>query len=97
MRPATSEAAAPNPFRDYRLDVTFVNRETGAKRVVPGYYAADGNAAQTGAASGNKWRVHFAPDKEGTWEINPTPLVPRPVPPTIAPSGSNGFSDDPCQ
>ncbi|HVG09393.1 MAG TPA: DUF5060 domain-containing protein [Thermoanaerobaculia bacterium] len=66
--PQTSETASPNPFRDYRLDVTFVHRATGARRVVPGYYAADGNAAQTGATSGNKWRVHFAPDKEGTWD-----------------------------
>jgi hypothetical protein len=66
--PQTSETANPNPFRNYRLDVTFVHRATGARRVVPGYYAADGNAAQTGAASGNKWRVHFAPDREGTWD-----------------------------
>jgi len=63
--PQTAETATPNPFRDYRLNVTFTK---GAKRyVVPGYYAADGNAAETGADSGNKWRVHFAPDEEGLW------------------------------
>ncbi|MBA7605015.1 hypothetical protein ES703_12143 [subsurface metagenome] len=63
--PDTSENAEPNPFRDYRLNVTFVK---GRKRyVVGGYYAADGNAAQTGAAAGNKWRVHFVPDEEGRW------------------------------
>jgi hypothetical protein len=66
--PQTSETAAPNPFRDYRLNVTFQHRETGRRYVVPGYYAADGNAANTGAASGAKWRVHFAPDDDGVWD-----------------------------
>lgn len=34
---------------------------------VPGYYAADGNAANTRASSGDVWLVHFAPDRVGTW------------------------------
>ncbi len=39
--PQAEEAGEPNPFLDYRLDVTFVQ---GQKQyVVPGYYAADGN------------------------------------------------------
>ena len=63
--PATSESATPNPFTDYRLDVTFSNGER--EYVVPGYYAADGDAANTGADSGNKWRVHVAPDEPGDW------------------------------
>ncbi|MEM6316011.1 MAG: DUF5060 domain-containing protein, partial [Planctomycetota bacterium] len=63
--PATSETATPNPFTDYRLDVTFENG--GVSYVVPGYYAADGAAADTSAEAGNVWRVHFAPDTEGTW------------------------------
>jgi hypothetical protein len=63
--PATSETDAANPFMNYRLDVTFTN---GTKTyIVPGYYAADGNAAQTSANTGNVWRVHFAPDATGTW------------------------------
>ena len=50
--PETGENARPNPFRDYRLTVTFVK---GQKRyVIPGYYATDGNAAETGAKAGNK-------------------------------------------
>ncbi|HUT44919.1 MAG TPA: DUF5060 domain-containing protein, partial [Sedimentisphaerales bacterium] len=65
--PETSETAEPNPFRDYRLAVTFVK---GTERyVVPGYYAADGNAAQSGATSGSKWRVHFVPDEVGRWSF----------------------------
>jgi len=63
--PETSETANTNPYRDYRLDVTF---QKGDKRyVVPGYYAADGNAGQTSASAGNKWQVHFVPDEEGRW------------------------------
>ncbi|MFC2087277.1 DUF5060 domain-containing protein [Bacteroidota bacterium] len=54
-----------NPFKDYRLLVTFTNRSKTYK--VPGYFAADGNAAETGAESGNIWRVHFCPDEEDTW------------------------------
>jgi hypothetical protein len=63
--PRTSETATPNPFMDYRLNVTFTH---GNKvYVVPGYYAADGNAAETSATSGNLWRVDFVPDEPGTW------------------------------
>jgi hypothetical protein len=63
--PQTSEKADPNPFRDYRLNVTFTN---GTRTyVVPGYYAADGNAAETGATEGNRWRVNFVPDATGSW------------------------------
>ena len=50
--PETSERATPNPFTDYRLDVTFVG-PSGRKYVVPGFYAADGNAAITSAESGD--------------------------------------------
>jgi hypothetical protein len=64
--PETSETSTPNPFLDIRLNVLF---EQGDRRyLVPGYYAADGNAAQTGASKGNKWRAHFAPDATGTWK-----------------------------
>ena len=63
--PNTSETANPNPFTDYRLNVTFTNGNT--TYVVPGYYAADGNAEESSAQSGNKWMVHFAPDRIGTW------------------------------
>ena len=64
--PHTSETATPNPFTDYRLDVTF-SGPGGQTYVVPGYYAADGDAANTGATEGSKWRVHFSPDDVGPW------------------------------
>ncbi|MEL6370544.1 MAG: DUF5060 domain-containing protein [Pseudomonadota bacterium] len=54
-------------FRDYRLDVTFTNQDTGETIVVPGFFAADGNAANTNATSGNVWRVNFNPPSEGNW------------------------------
>ena len=66
--PMTSEDAEINPFLDYRLDVIFTN---GRKHyTVAGFYAADGNAGQTGATSGNKWRVHFIPDEQGSWNYS---------------------------
>ena len=63
--PETSEDAEVNPFLDYRLDVTF--SKGGKRYVVAGYYAADGNAAQSSATGGNKWRVHFVPDEDDEW------------------------------
>ena len=64
--PETSETSIPNPFLDYRLNVRF--HLGGRTYLVPGYYAADGDAGQSGASKGNKWRVHFAPDATGTWQ-----------------------------
>ncbi|MCD6288397.1 MAG: DUF5060 domain-containing protein, partial [Candidatus Hydrogenedentes bacterium] len=64
--PPTSESAADNPFLNYRLDVTFTHSD-GKSYIVPGYYAADGDAANTSAKSGSKWRAHFAPDRIGEW------------------------------
>ena len=65
--PQTSESAAVNPFTDYRADVLFSHTESGKTYVVPGYYAADGDAANTSATGGDAWRVHFAPDEVGEW------------------------------
>jgi CubicO group peptidase (beta-lactamase class C family) len=63
--PHTSETADPNPFRCYRMTVVFVRRMRSV--AVPGYFAADGNAAETGASEGDRWRVDFLPDEEGPW------------------------------
>ncbi len=68
--PKTSEAANPNPFMDYRLNVAFKHARTGKSYVAPGYFAADGNAANTSADAGTKWRVHFAPSEVGAWTYN---------------------------
>ena len=64
--PTVSESETT--FRNYRLNVTF---NKGSKSfVVPGFFAADGNAAETSATSGNKWRAIFTPDEAGTWNYS---------------------------
>lgn len=57
----------PNPFTDFRLDVTFTHESGSPRYCVPGYFAADGGAANTSAVSGNKWRAHLSADKAGRW------------------------------
>ena len=57
----------PNPFTDYRMTGTFTH-EDGDSFTVPGYFAADGDASNTSAESGTKWRVHFAPHRTGQWK-----------------------------
>ncbi len=60
-----SENDEVNPFLNYRLNVTFKNKNK--TMIVPGFYAADGNAAETSAKSGNVWKVRFMPDEVGEW------------------------------
>lgn len=64
--PETSEWAKENPFLDYKLEGTFTNGTKSYK--VPGFFAADGNAAETSADEGNTWKVHFRPDAAGKWD-----------------------------
>ncbi len=64
--PMTSESAtAPNPFLDYRLNVTFSHPD-GTEFVVPGFYAGDGQ----GHGAGNIWRTRFTPDRAGVWSYS---------------------------
>ncbi|MEM7015563.1 MAG: DUF5060 domain-containing protein, partial [Verrucomicrobiota bacterium] len=58
----------PNPFTDYALNVTFTHESGEPKYIVPGYFAADGDAGNSSADSGVKWRAHLSPDKTGTWK-----------------------------
>ncbi|MEO1009949.1 MAG: DUF5060 domain-containing protein [Bacteroidota bacterium] len=64
---ALSENDAENPFLNYRLNVTFTHADT--EYVVPGFFAADGNASETAADSGKIWKVRFAPDRTGEWRF----------------------------
>ncbi|SDM29662.1 DUF5060 domain-containing protein [Kriegella aquimaris] len=68
--PETSEQAEENPFLTYRLNVVFKHTPSGKSYQIPGYYATDGDAANSGAESGNIWRVHFSPDEIGEWTYN---------------------------
>ena len=63
--PDTNEMDENNPFLNYRLDVTFKNGEK--EFIIPGFYAADGNAAESSGDSGNVWQVRFTPDEVGEW------------------------------
>lgn len=65
--PKSSENGKVNPFANYRLDVVFTS-ENGTEYIVPGYFAADGNAGNTSATSGNKWKVIFTPTELGVWD-----------------------------
>ena len=56
----------PNPFIDIRMETTFTHSD-GTRYVVPGYFAADGDASESSAQSGTKWRTNFAPDRTGQW------------------------------
>lgn len=64
--PSSSQTASPNPFTDFRLRCTFTH-SGGTTVDVDGYFACDGNAADSDATSGNKWRCKFAPHLAGKW------------------------------
>ncbi len=57
----------PNPFLDYRMTVKFAHESGEPTYEVPGYFAADGEAANSSAQAGNKWRAHLSPDLPGKW------------------------------
>lgn len=87
-----------NPFTFFRMNARFTHRVSGKSYTIPGYFAGDGDAANTSATSGNVWHVHFAPDEIGEWTyaisfregadiaISMDPVAGSPV------SGINGLS-----
>ncbi|MDX1530264.1 MAG: DUF5060 domain-containing protein, partial [Rhodothermales bacterium] len=64
--PSVSESQLPSVFLDYRLNVE-ITTPSGQALTVPGFFAADGDAANSSASSGDQWRVHFTPDQPGSW------------------------------
>lgn len=60
----------PNPFTDLAFNVTYTHESGSPKYVVPGYFATDGNAAESSAESGTKWLAHLSPDKTGIWNYS---------------------------
>ena len=67
---ANEKDAAPNPFTDHAFNVTFTHESGMPKYVVPGYFAADGDAGQSSAENGTKWKAHLSPDKAGVWNYH---------------------------
>lgn len=65
--PACSEESYPNPFLNYRLVVDFVQGKDTIR--VPGFFAADGNAAESSSLEGSTWQVRFKAPSEGQWEF----------------------------
>ena len=63
---------APNAFTDYNLMVNFTHESGAPSYDVPGYFAADGNAGESSADAGTKWKAHLSPDKEGAWSYTIT-------------------------
>ena len=68
--PQADEMDQNNPFLNYRLNVTFTHPKSGTSYKVPGYFAADGDAANSSATSGNIWKAHLSPDHIGTWNYS---------------------------
>ena len=56
----------PNPFTDYCMNVEF-KHDDGTHYLVPGYFAADGDAVSSSKEAGTAWRANFAPDRVGKW------------------------------
>ncbi len=64
--PDTAEQDADNPFLNYRLIVTFTHESQ--EYPIRGYYAADGQAEDSGADAGNIWQVKFRAPETGEWQ-----------------------------
>ncbi len=64
--PTSDERGEINPFSDVRLD--WIISKGDKTWAVPGYFAACGDAANTGCTSGNIWRAHFIPSELGEYE-----------------------------
>ena len=63
--PTVSENDAENPFLHYRMQLQLDH--AGRTQVIPGYYAADGGAADSGADAGRMWCVRFRPETAGSY------------------------------
>lgn len=88
--PTLSETSnAPNPFLDYRLNVTFTG-PSGQSYVVPGYFDGDGN----GGGTGNVWRTKFTPDAPGTWSYKTSFRTGNSVAVDLNPSAGSATSFD---
>ncbi|MEM8944368.1 MAG: DUF5060 domain-containing protein [Planctomycetota bacterium] len=68
--PETSETASPNPFLDYRVEVTFNKDELELR--VPAYFCATKDAADSATAKGSLWQAHFIPPRAGQWTYEVT-------------------------
>lgn len=62
-----SETGTPNPFVDLEMEVE-VQHESGKVSRLVGFFAADGNSANTSATKGRIWKARFSPGLKGKWQ-----------------------------
>lgn len=60
------ELGTPNPFKDVMYLIEFLSPSNKTYKVF-GYFAADGNSANTGNFTGKIFRAHFTPNEIGKW------------------------------
>lgn len=63
---ASETDTSPNPFTDHRMTLVLTH-EDGQRLSIPGYFAADGDAANSSGSSGTVWRALFVPTATGRW------------------------------
>ena len=63
---ASETDTSPNPFTDHRMTLVLTH-EDGQRLSIPGYFAADGDAANSSESSGTVWRALFVPTATGRW------------------------------
>lgn len=86
---ASEMDADPNPFLDYRLQVTFTG-PSEQSYLVPGFFAGDG----AGGGSGTVWQVRFAPDQAGAWNYSASFRLGSDVAVDLDPTAGQGISFD---
>ncbi len=64
--PGGNVSESANTFRNTRMDVVFTS-PSGRNIRVPGFFAADGNAANTNATQGRIYKAYLRPDETGNW------------------------------
>ncbi len=67
--PDGDEDASESVFADTKLTVT-MSHASGVVLSVPGFFAADGQAAESSASAGNRWCVRFTPPLVGRWRYD---------------------------
>ncbi len=88
--PGSNELAEdPNPFLDFRLQVTFTGPQ-GQTYDVPGFFDGDG----AGGAAGSVWKVRFAPDTSGWWSFRASFRQGPDVAVSLAPEAGNASHFD---
>ena len=84
---------APSTYLNYRMNVT-ITAPSSQIYTVPAYFAADGNAAETSATNGNKWRCHFTPKEVGDYTYSVSFRTGTNIATSVNPTAGNAISID---